>query len=159
MTGDNSSADEKDTPIKGNVERVPAYATSLESSPQNRGLRDSQVVDPSAETPSRAAHAGHQAGADVLQDLGGERPDEFRPHRSCGSSYRTSIDWMMIQCRLPRLIVLIPWSVPSVVKPANTWSVARQEVNEANFTKGENAPTVDRSRYPYTVEEMDAHAE
>lgn len=27
--------------------------------------------------------------------------------------------------------------------------------NEPNFTKGRNAPTIDQSRYPYTVEEMD----
>ncbi len=155
MTGDNSSADEKDTLIKGNVERVPAYATSLESSSQNRGLRDSQVVDPSAETPSRAAHAGHEAGADVLQGLGGERPDD---------SDRTG----PVEVHIERPTMDDDTVPPPSAHRADTMvravgSEARQhmergeqEVNEANFTKGVNAPTVDRSRYPYSVEEMDA---
>lgn len=153
-------ADERNTPgaaddaqIHGNVERTPGYATSAESSGQNRNARHSELVDPGAETPRRAAAIAHETGLDQART--DDQDDSARPHG--GADVRIERGAADGDTTPP----------PSAHRPDSMVRAvsgeARQEMergdqqrNESNFTKGRNAPTLDQSRYPYTVEDMDA---
>jgi hypothetical protein len=155
----NVSSDSEETPIKGNVDRVPGYATSLEASGPERNVRDSELVDPQAETPSRASHAGFEAGADVLQGLGDE-PDSDRetgfPDRGGADLIinNTSTDGKTIPPpSAHRADTMVRGVAPDARQQMER---GNQQTNEPSFTKGDNAPTVDQSRYPYRVEDMDA---
>jgi uncharacterized protein (DUF2267 family) len=152
MTHNDQSNDVRDTPIKGNVDRAPDYATSPEASGQNRSVRDSEIVDPGAETPSRAAAAGHAAGADALQRLGRELSERERGGADVfiehGSADGDTVAPPSAH-RADHMVRGVSGEARQQMERGN------QQTNEPSFTKGANAPTMDQSRGLYTVEEMD----
>jgi hypothetical protein len=132
--------------------------------PQNnergRNDRETQVkIDAAAETPSRVADAtgGSLAGAqrNIGDAGGGDRQTGF-PDRGGGElRIEDSSD--------PNSGTLPPPSAHRAdTMVRGVGADARQAMErdatthgEPSFTKGRNAPPVDQSRYPYTVEEMD----
>jgi hypothetical protein len=113
---------------------------------QGGDVRDSRIVDPAAETPTRARNASagplidqpqteqDRGGAELHIDEAAADADQLPPP----SAHRAD-------------------TMVRAVGPD-----ARQEMergggfrNQASFTKGQNAPTTDQSRLPYTVEQMD----
>lgn len=60
---------------------------------------------------------------------------------------------------LPPPVAHRPDTVVRAVSPEARLAMERGDAfrNEASFTKGHNAPTLDRSRMPYTTEDLDEH--
>jgi hypothetical protein len=111
--------------------------------------REEQIFDEAAETPSRAIEAAAPGGtmtsnrAEASRDSGGA---ELRIDETPDA-----------EGKLPPPSAHRADTMVRAVAPD-----ARQEMehngvfqNQASFTKGVNAPTVDQSRYPYTTEQMD----
>ncbi len=114
---------------------------------QGGDVRDSRIVDPAAETPARAREASR---GPLIEPQAAERD-------SGGAEVRIDAPTSDDPSHLPPPSADRADTMVRAVSPE-----ARQEMehggvfrNQASFTKCVNAPTIDQSRLPYTVEEMD----
>lgn len=118
-----------------------------EPNESGKNVRDTQIVDPAAETPSRAAQAtgrtlvDREPGRD--SDPGGA---DLRIDQEPGE------DGKLPPPSAHRADTMVRAVGPDARQEMEHNGVFR---NQASFTKGINAPTTDQSRYNYTVEEMD----
>ena len=127
--------------------------------PQNddrtRDVRDSRIVDPAAETPSRAAQAAGRPIVTRSEAIHADTESERAARHA-----EVHVD----EAPAPDADTLPPPSAHRADTMVRAVAPdARMEMesdgtfgNEPAFTKGDNAPTIDQSRYPYTVQEMDA---
>ena len=122
-----------------------------EKDDQGQGLRETRVVDEGAAIPSQASQVDMDARIN-------DSDRTWRDHAVDSGGGELRIDETPTsEGTLPPPSAHRADTMVRAVSPE-----ARQEMehgndfsNEASFTKGDNAPTTDRSRYPYTVEDMD----
>ena len=131
-----------------------------EKDDQGRSARETQIVDESAETPSRTANVPYDARgdrSDASSAVGGMTDEDL------ADATRTEV--RIDEPSDPNAGELPPPSahradtMVRAVGPDARTAMERDDTrtNEASFTKGINAPTADRTRYPYTVEQMDEY--
>lgn len=118
-----------------------------EPNESGKNVRDTQIVDPAAETPSRAAQV---TGRTLVDREPGRAPEpdggELRIDQEPGE------DGKLPPPSAHRADTMVRAVGPDARQEMEHNGVFR---NQASFTKGVNAPTTDQSRYNYTVEEMD----
>lgn len=123
----------------------------MERDDGGRSARHTEIaVDGAAETPARAAEASAKMEGHISDLAAGTAPEATRDRGGAELQFQQEGDERFATAHRSDTIV-------RAVGPD-----ARQEMesggsegNQASFTKGINAPTADRSRYPYTAEEMD----
>jgi len=120
----------------------------------HRSVRHSEIVDSAAETPSRAAAA---AGSPMDERSANVGSITGKTRDTGGADLRIDPPENPDDDTLPPPSAHRADTMVRAVSPE-----ARQEMerggtfgNQPSFTKGVNAPTVDQSSYPYTVEQMD----
>jgi len=118
---------------------------------QGQGLRETRVVDEGAAIPSQASRADMDAR---INDS--DRTWRDQAHDSGGGELRIE-EQPTSEGTLPPPSAHRADTMVRAVSPAARQEMERgnDRTNQPSFTKGDNAPTADRSRYPYTVEDMD----
>ena len=126
---------------------------------RGRNVRHTGIVDEAAAIPSRAAEVARASGLDRADDTGSDGESD----RDTGFADRGGAELRIDESQAATEDTLPPPSAHRAdtmvrgVAPDARQQMERgdQQVNQASFTKGVNAPPMDQSRYPYTVEDMD----
>jgi len=128
---------------------------------RGRNARDSETkIDDAAQTPRRASEALGEPLSSPARNLGaavGSDRDQGFADRGGAELHIDEPEAgsdTIPPPRAHRADTMVRAVGPDARKEMERGGVDR---NEANFTKGANAPTTDRTRYPYTVEQMDEY--